>query len=140
MNRKQERIAFVYNRLTSLGFDYTEASQLLRIERTLHRWHELECGDETGSIERDEQTGKPFFRRQWQGMNGQWHDRKFPYPDKEKGALKRLSAIMEKHPDLIPYQQGDPRGCALYILNKDQLRQGEDINAVYSRGLAVCVD
>lgn len=137
MNRKQERIAFVYNRLTSLGFDYAEASQLIRIERTLHRWHEAECGNDCGHIERDEATEKPYLVRQNPHSNKAY---RIPIPDREKGALKRLSAIMEKHPDLIPYQQGDPRGCALYILNKDQLRQGEDINAVYSRGLAVCVD
>ena len=139
MSRKQERIAFVYSRLNALGFDYAEASQLLRIERTLHRWHELECGDESGSIERDEATDKPYFRRQlWIG--NQWHDRKYPYPDKEKGALKRLAGIMASHPDLVSYQQGDPRGCALYILNKKDIRKGEKIDAIYSRGLSVCVD
>ena len=139
MSRKQERIAFVYSRLNALGFDYAEASQLLRIERTLHRWHELECGDESGSIERDEATDKPYFRRQlWIG--NQWHDRKYPYPDKEKGALKRLAGIMMNHPDLVSYQQGDPRGCALYILNKKDIREGEKIDAIYSRGLSVCVD
>jgi hypothetical protein len=140
MSRKQERIAFVYSRLNALGFDYAEASQLLRIERTLHRWHELECGTDAGSIERDEATDKPYFRRQWQGMGGVWHDRKYPYPDKEKGALKRLAGIMANHPDLVSYQQGDPRGCALYILNKKDIKEGEHLNCIYSRGLSVCVD
>lgn len=140
MNRKQERIAYIYNRLTSLGFDYVEASNLLRLEKTLQRWHELECGDDSGSIERDEQTGKPFFRRQWQGLNGTWHDKKFPYPDKEKGALRRLASLFEKHPDLAFYQQGDPRGCALYVYRKADLPEGKDINALYSSiGLALCV-
>jgi len=140
MSRKQERIAFLYARLIEMGFDYVEASNLLRIQKTLHRWHELECGDETGSIERDEETGKPFFRRQWQGMNGQWHDKKFPYPDKEKGALKRLASIFEKHPNLCFYQQGDPRGCSLYVLRKDSIKKGEELSAVYSgRGLALYV-
>lgn len=136
----RERIAFVYSRLNALGFDYVETSNLLRIEKTLHRWHELECGTDAGSIERDEATEKPYYRRQWQGRDGKWNDKKYPYPDKEKGALKRLSAIMTNHPDLVSYQQGDPRGCALYILSKKDIREGEHINAIYSRGLSVCVD
>ena len=73
-------------------------------------------------------------------MDGKWNDKKYPYPYKENGALKRLAGIMASHPDLVSYQQGDPRGCALYILNKKDIREGENINAIYSRGLSVCVD
>lgn len=137
MSKKQERIAFVYSRLNALGFDYVEASNLLRIEKTLHRWHELECGTDAGSIVRDEETGQPYFHQQGRKFGG---EKIYPYPDKEKGALKRLAGIMTNHPDLISYQQGDPRGCALYILNKKDIKEGEHLDCIYSRGLSVCVD
>lgn len=34
-----------FNRLLALGFSFEEASTLRRISMTLHRWHEMECGD-----------------------------------------------------------------------------------------------
>ena len=33
------------NRLQAAGFSYEDACALRRISMTLHRWHELECGD-----------------------------------------------------------------------------------------------
>ena len=33
------------NSLTNAGIRYEDAVQLRRISMTLHRWHELECGD-----------------------------------------------------------------------------------------------
>lgn len=85
-----------------------------RIEKTLHRWAEGECGDshERGSwcIERDE-TGRP------------WHvylshtstkPRRTPINDKEGGAIKRMNAIT-KDAGLFWHHQTDPRGCAVYI-------------------------
>lgn len=41
--------------LTSLGVSYDDAQALRRIAMTLHRWHEMECGVDSGCIERDEQ-------------------------------------------------------------------------------------
>jgi hypothetical protein len=38
------------------------------------------------------------------------------------------------------YHQGDPRGCALYIIRKGDVPKGEDVNAYYTNGLAVCID
>lgn len=127
-------------RLNSLGFDNQEAFALRRIAMVFDRWNELECG--TGdnrvslSIERDEETGKPFFRRQWMGYGNQWQDVRTPYPDKEKGAQKRLAKIMANHPDLVAYEQGDPRGPSLYIVRKSDLN-GSDIHANYTKGVAV---
>jgi hypothetical protein len=31
--------------LETAGISYDDAAQLRRISMTLHRWHELECGD-----------------------------------------------------------------------------------------------
>lgn len=134
---KAERIARLLNTLTDLGFTYEEADQLRRIERQLHRWGELECGGsdnyKSWCIERDEETGKPF-------MSIHPHTGKSyrsPVVDREAGALKRLAKIMAKHPGLCSYHQGDPRGCALYILRESDL-SGQPIDQVYTRGVAVC--
>ena len=141
-NTKKARLIHLSNALTSLGFNANEIDTLLSVERGLQRWHELECG--TGdnrvsvSVERDEQTGKPFKRVQFQSRSG-WIDRKTPCRDMEKSHLARLARVMEGKA-VRAYVQGDPRGCALYILRKGDVPQGADVNAYYSRGIAVCID
>lgn len=52
-----------FTQLQELGFSFHEAQQLRRIEMTLHRWAELECGTDAGHIERDEKTGKPLYQQ-----------------------------------------------------------------------------
>lgn len=115
MTTKAENLHRLISRLEELGFTYDEAHTLRRIEMTLHRWAEQECGDgndfASWAIERDEKTGKPY--RVIYPHNGP--SRRRPIPDKERGALRRLAAIMSRHPTLWAYQQTDPRGCALYI-------------------------
>lgn len=140
---KAEQSARFYRRMEQLGFSYDEATSLRRIEMTLSRWGELECGDGNNhgswAIERDEETEKPFMVRHHYG-HGQFKDSmtKSPIADREKGALKRLEKIMAAHPDLWAYHQSDPRGCMLYIGRKDEMN-GSDISANYTRGVAVCV-
>lgn len=138
---KAERSARFYRRMEALGFSYDETTQLRRIEMTLTRWGEMECGSSDNyaskHIERDEETGKTY----WVVMP---HDRKpsdrtrMAIPDRERGALKRLAKIMANHPDLWHYHQSDPRGCALYVGRKAEMN-GSDINANYTRGVAVCL-
>ncbi len=118
------------NRLMSLGVSRADADALRRISMTLRRWSEMECGVDHGCIERDETTNKPYW------LNSQTMHR-FPIADREKGALKRLAAIMAKYPTLTPYVQGDPRGCALYVLTADQLDSQYTIDQIYNRGVAV---
>lgn len=124
--------------LTRAGISYEDACALRRIAMTLHRWHELECGDGNGCIERDEKTGIPY----WHNANSRYlgaNDRRAysRIPDREKGALKRLAAIMRRYPALSSYVQGDPRGAALYILRPGDVPDGADVDSYYSRGLAV---
>lgn len=120
--------------LQRAGIDASDAWALRRIAMTLHRWHELECGTDSGAIERDEATGIPY----WYNANQSGGQRRlFKVADKEKGALKRLKAIMARYPSLSFYVQGDPRGAALYILRPGDVPAGEDVGAYYSRGLAV---
>lgn len=138
MNQDQYRL---FRRLEALGFSYVEACKLRRIERTLRRWAELCCGNGNDhanwAIERDDDgDGKPFMVTHPHG--GESYRK--PMADRERGALKRLAAIMKGHADFTAYHQGDPRGCALYIVAKKDVRKGEDLNAVYNRGIAIALD
>lgn len=125
-------------RLERLGITSADALALRRISMTLHRWYELECGTGDGCIERDEATGVPY----WYNANSRHlgaNDRRAysRIPDREKGALKRLAAIMARYPTLGCHVQTDPRGCALYILRPGDVPEGADPDAYYSRGVAV---
>ena len=135
---KHEAMALnkLYNRLGAMGFDLSEQEALVRIERTLQRWAERECN---GEVERDEQTGKPYYSLAQAGIGGGGEYRRWPVPDREKGALRRLAVLMEKHPLYQAYHQTDPRGCALYIVLRSDVPDGSDISSCYNLGLAVCV-
>ena len=130
------------NRLMDLGISRDDAESLRRISMTLRRWFELECGTGEGqvsvSIERDGENGdgKPFKRIQYPSASG-YVDRRYPIADRERGANKRLAAIMAKYPTLAAYVQGDPRGCALYILRPSDVPQGAHMDSYYTRGVAV---
>ena len=153
--------------LTRAGIAYADATALRRISMTLHRWHELECGDgnDYGSwaIVRGEYAKAPDDRPSRQPDGTRWprefvhDDDGAPFlehhhymhgrgkdtvsytrlPDRERGALKRLAAIMAKYPALTSYVQGDPRGCALYIMRPCDVREGASIDSCYSNGIAV---
>ncbi len=146
---KQKAKFELYSRLQDLGFTYEEAFSLRRIEMTLRRWAEQECN---GEIERGDvgiTAGKPFRVRNW----GVGSFRKWRIADREAGALKRLQSIVNarnarKFPAGIPdadchvdflfaYHQTDPRGCMLYLVKTGDLN-GQAIDSVYNRGVAVC--
>lgn len=118
------------SRLERAGISHDDALALRRIAMTLHRWHELECGDDHGAVERDEATGKTYW---YSASNG----KRWATPDRETGALRRLAAIMARYPALAYYVQGDPRGAALYILRPGDVPKGGDVEGCHSRGLAV---
>ena len=124
-------------RLERAGISTDDAFALRRISMTLQRWHELECGDGNGYIERDETTGKPRYincNARYLGANDA--RRGYVIADREAGALRRLGAIMARYPTLRAYVQGDPRGCALYILRPDDAPVGQE-DSHYSRGIGV---
>jgi hypothetical protein len=129
MKTTTKETAEIMHRLSQLGIAPYDANQLRRISKILHRWFELECGDDNGCIERDEETEKAYWLS---SRNGTRH----PIADREKGALKRLKAIMAKYPDFIEYVQTDPRGASLYILNRSDVN-GTPIDQIYNRGVAV---
>lgn len=121
--------------LQTLGITWDDATALRRIAMTLHRWSELECGSDNGCIERDEATGKPFWRSAYHyggaGRPRQW------LADREKGALKRLAKVMARYPTIEAYIQGDPRGAPLYILRPGDVPAGQRAESYYNRGIAV---
>ena len=127
----------VLSRLQAAGISYQDANALRRISMTLSRWGELECGDGnehcSWAIERDEVTGKPYMVTYAHNDKA----RRTPVADREKGALKRLQAIVAHYPDFVAYHQTDPRGCAVYVLRKDDVPVGSSIDSVYNRGVAV---
>lgn len=122
--------AHMISTLASAGIEYADALALRRIAMTLHRWHELECGVDSGHVERDEETGKTYHVN---AMTG----RRYPTPDRETGALKRLDAIMARYPELGMYVQTDPRGAPLYVLRPGDVPEGASVDSCYSNGLAV---
>jgi hypothetical protein len=142
--REALRLTALENTLVSLGFTSHEADKLRRISLTLRRWHELECGTDGGSIERDEATGKPY----WLTDSG----RRWPMADRERGALKRLGHIVGMRNTRVwaasaahavrevavnPYIQTDPRGAALYILRPGDVPAGAKAESCYSNGICV---
>jgi hypothetical protein len=145
MNRKQRAMqdALLDTLVLSLGFTGGEADSLRRISMTLRRWHELECGADNGVIERDENTGAPY----WRNHNHSYLSANDPrarirIADRKMGALRRLAAIMAARNDresvaLSHYVQTDPRGAALYLIRPGDVPAGADVGSYYSRGVCV---
>ncbi len=78
------------------------ATRLCTISRSLHRLAEKACN--VGTTEADDK--------------------------REARLMAEASAIVEPY-GLLPYHQGDPRGCALYIYSLGDLA-GRDISSVYA--------
>ena len=139
MTKQQtENMVRLVARLETLGLSYRDTVALLKIERTLSRWAEAECN---GVIQRDGDNGdgKPFAVYEVRGNTFGGYNR-CPIADREKGALKRLGVIMAPFAGkLIAYHQGDPRGCALYVVELARVPAGSKVDSCYSNGVAVCV-
>jgi hypothetical protein len=134
------------SQLCRMGITYDDAFALRRAAMTLHRWFELECGDSSDrsswAIERDgdEPDSPPYMvTHTYRGSGASAHavTTKQRIPDRETGARKRITAIMEKYPDFIAYIQGDPRGAPLWIVRKDRLPTGIDLDCHYTNGTPV---
>ena len=115
------------NTLARLGFSTAEAFDLFKIERRLNLFYTNECN---GEIERDEKTGKVY-------RFGFDRTKRYLSRDIETPALRKLNAIMATRPHLTAYVQPDPRGAALYIIEKERLDPTLSIDCQYNRGLCV---
>jgi len=171
--REQEDRNRMINNLIDQGFSRDEASQLRRISMTLRHWYELECGtdynewhsvsvargfmrsgefvscEDAKECKENGNTCKPYMRisrKNWKvGSTEKENIRYFSTPDKERGATKRLDAIMARHKNCTYYLQTDPRGAALYIVPKSQIKRYAklwghpvDISSNYST-VGICV-
>lgn len=116
-----------FSTLARMGISDNDAAELVRASATLHTWAEHECN---GAIQRDDETGIPYWHSTYDGRR--WHRTS----DREAGAIKRASAIAARY-GLTAYHQGDPRGCALYLVRPGDVPAGADIGSYYSRGVAV---
>ncbi len=122
--------------LQSLGFTPEEIDALSRIAHTLHRWHEMECGTESGCIERGDATGRPYW------LNAKSLIRR-PIADLEAGARRRLAAILERRNERVAgapleaYIQTDPRGAPIYLLRPGDIPRGKKPESYYTRGICV---
>jgi hypothetical protein len=103
--KTQEIIRCAAFRGVSLSFD--DANTLRRAELTLRRWAEELFN---GTIQRLD-DGKTY-RYHGAGTPGPFFTTRAP--DRESGALRRVSALC-KRLKLHFYYQTDPRGCALYV-------------------------
>jgi hypothetical protein len=133
-------MAYNFDRLVNLGIQYDHAVELRRISMTLHRWHELECGDSNnyatwvlvrgkkqGGVFEHDDDGKPYVESQSRSSTERTYTL---VADRERGALRRLAAIMKNYPTLSAFVQTDPRGCALYV--------GEGLtDSNYNQGVAI---
>jgi hypothetical protein len=128
---EQRNMLDLHRTLNAAGFSSDEINALVRIERTLQRWGERECGTDHGCICRDDETDKPYWLDSQSG-------RRTPILDREASAKRRLAAIMAKHPHWLAYHQTDCRGCNLYLLRKSQRKPGASADSIYNRGVAVC--
>lgn len=135
------------NVLIQSGFSEDDAYALRRIAMTLHRWHELECGDgndygswtiarghkKNGVFEYDD-AGTPFLEYHSHLEN---KARYTPMADRERGAQKRLTKIMARYSGWMAYVQGDPRGASLYVLRPGDVPDDADVSSYYNRGISV---
>lgn len=131
MTKKQtQRYIWLSNALAQHGFSSDEVDAMLRCSRVLSTWAEHECN---GAIQRDDDTGLPYW------YNTDTGERVGRTSNREAGALRRARSICDRH-GVTLYHQGDPRGCALYIIRPGDVRPGANVSGCYTNGIAVCID
>lgn len=116
-----ERFGHAINRYGISRQDYKD---LALEEHRLQRWSEEECN---GTIQRDDETGKPY---RWLGFGyGTTGEARYAIPDREAGCLRRCEEIAASY-GLKFFHQTDPRGCQVHIYREADL-QGSEIRQVY---------
>jgi len=152
--READRIARQADTLRALGFTSVEADQLRRISLTLHRWHERECGSDHACVVRGHVVDGEFIYddagdayEEHAGVSGRARYQRVP--DRERGALTRLTAILaarnarvhaeypQRETELRVYIQTDPRGAALYLIRPGDVPEGASVDSYYDRGVCV---
>ena len=113
--REAMRQTMMFDNLRRIGFTQDEAAQLLRISLTLHHWAERCCNEDIETCDDGSVWVTPH--------DGVGSGKPYRIPNREAGALRRLAAILKPHTRrLTYYHQTDPRGAALYIVEKSRLQ------------------
>lgn len=149
--REAERREHMFRALAIMGLSRDEAEQLRRISLQLHSWHERQCnediregfyrcGEFVDCENRDECAENGRTCRTY--TFGQGSLRGYQIPNRGADAERRLSAIMAPYKRrLCYYVKTDPRGAALYIVSRKQLRRAgktpKDLDSCYTIGTAV---
>lgn len=94
-----------------LNVDHARA--LRRAQMTLHRWSEEMCN---GTIQREgpDGDGKPFRHYDRMFRDTPEKELRYPCPDREAGALRRVAEVC-KSAGLYYFYQRDCRGCSLFV-------------------------
>lgn len=133
---KARLIEHARNRLNCPSLDKTKYAHgskeqaLNKVAKELHQDGYEILAMNASIIEYDDGNGKPYW------LNS-YNNRRTRIADRERAAERRLDRIMSRYPTLSAYLQGDPRGCALYILRPGDVPEGAPAESYYSRGVAV---
>jgi hypothetical protein len=105
-------------------FNREEWAALKRCERTIHSWAEELCN---GTIQEVENG---IYHRFYNDRYGCPSIQGPRIADKSEKAMQRAQDIAKQHGFSV-YEQGDPRGCALYVFRASDLK-GRSIDECYS--------
>ena len=122
------------------GFTISDIKDLQRLQERLHKWDERECGgcNPNWSEEIQDIEDKPHLCLSIKHHN--YSDTKTEIVIRNVGyeVYKSINFLLEKYPEWSFYHQSDPRGVSVYLYKKENLKDGERIQEVYS-GIGVCV-
>ncbi len=122
---EQERFWERFNHaINRYGISQQDYKALALEEHRLQQWSTEECN---GTIQRDEETGKPV--RVYTLPSGSYGRTRCFIPDREKGCIRRCEEIAASY-GLKFFHQTDPRGCQVHIYREEDL-QGSPIDSVY---------
>lgn len=114
--------------LVKAGIKHEDTIALRRASLVLRTWFVHECN---GVIQRDEESKVPYWHSTITGK------RLAKAIDRETGAVKRIHNIISVYTGFSFYIQDDPRGCALYVLRPDDIKEGMEVSSCYNNGIAV---
>lgn len=105
-------------------FSRAEWTALKRCERTIHAWAEELCNGTVQEVE--DGIYHRFYNDRWGTPTVQGPR----IADESEKAMEQARKIAAAH-GLSAYEQGDPRGCTLYVFNPADLA-GRPIDCYYS--------
>lgn len=115
--------------------------RMMRLSRALPEWSIadiLDAKKAAGKIHRADEMICNGCVWEVDDKEGEWSDRNgTPCRSPYGRAMATLDRIVARYPGFSWYHQSDPRGAAVYILAPGAVRDGEAVEAVYSRGVVL---